>query len=137
MARITGIGGIFLRARDPKALAAWYAQHLGIPLNDWGGAQFLWSDELPPATGSTAWSLFPAYTDYFGPGTAAGPQPCMANYRVDDLDALLAQLAAANIPIDPHREDAPYGRFAWITDPEGNRLELWQPLIAATAGPSE
>ena len=125
MARVTGIGGIFLRAHDPKALGAWYAQHLGIQLTEWGGAQFLWSDEVPPTTGSTAWSLFPADTKYFGPGS----QSAMVNYRVDDLDALLAQLSAANVPIDPQREDSPYGRFAWITDPEGNRLELWQPLV--------
>ena len=124
MARVTGIGGIFLRARDPKALSAWYSQHLGIQLSDYGGATFLWTDEVPPSTGSTIWSLFPADTPYFGPGT----QSTMVNYRVDDLDALLAQLAAADVSIDPHREDSPYGRFAWITDPEGNRLELWQPL---------
>ena len=130
MARITGIGGVFFRARDPKALAAWYAQHLGIQLTDWGGAQFLWPDEVPPTTGSTAWSLFPADTKYFGPGS----QSAMVNYRVDDLDALLAQLAAANVPIDPHREDSSYGRFAWITDPEGNRLELWQPLVTPPEG---
>jgi len=124
MARVTGIGGIFLRARDPKALSAWYAQHLGIQLADYGGATFLWSDEVPPSTGSTTWSLFPADTTYFG----SGQQSTMVNYRVDDLDALLVQLAAAGVPIDPNREDYPYGRFAWITDPEGNRLELWQPL---------
>jgi predicted enzyme related to lactoylglutathione lyase len=127
MARVTGIGGIFFRARDPKALGAWYAQHLGIPLTEWGGAQFLWSDEVPPTTGSTAWSIFPADTKYFGPGQ----QYTMVNYRVDDLDALLAQLTAAGVSIDPKREDAPYGRFAWITDPEGNRVELWQPLVPA------
>jgi predicted enzyme related to lactoylglutathione lyase len=127
MARVTGIGGVFLRARDPKALGAWYAQHLGIQLSEWGGAQFLWSDEVPATTGSTAWSLFPADTKYFG----SGPQSCMVNYRVDDLDALLTQLAAAGVPIDPKRDDADYGRFAWITDPEGNRVELWQPLVPA------
>jgi predicted enzyme related to lactoylglutathione lyase len=125
MARVTGIGGIFLRASDPKALSDWYAQHLGIQLNDWGGAQFLWSDEVPSTTGSTAWNIFPADTKYFGPTT----QPYMVNYRVDDLDALLTQLAAAGVPIDPKREAASYGRFAWITDPEGNRIELWQPLV--------
>jgi predicted enzyme related to lactoylglutathione lyase len=125
MARVTGIGGIFLRARDPKALSAWYGRHLGIQLTEWGGAQFLWSDEVPPTTGSTAWSIFPADTKYFG----SGPQPYMVNYRVDDLDALLARLEAAGVPIDPHRDDSDYGRFAWITDPEGNRVELWQPLV--------
>ena len=124
MARVTGIGGVFLRARDPKALSAWYAEHLGIQLSDYGGATFLWTDEVPATTGSTTWSLFPEATKYFGPG----PQTAMVNYRVDDLDALLAQLTAAGVTIDPKREDASYGRFAWIVDPEGNRLELWQPL---------
>jgi predicted enzyme related to lactoylglutathione lyase len=130
MARVTGIGGIFLRARDPKALTAWYAKHLGITINDYGGATFLWTDELPPTTGMTAWSLFPEDTTYFGPGDKRGPQQAMVNYRIDDLDALLAQLTAEGIPIDPHREDYNYGRFAWITDPEGNRIELWQPLVS-------
>jgi catechol 2,3-dioxygenase-like lactoylglutathione lyase family enzyme len=133
MARVTGIGGIFLRARDPKSLSAWYAKHLGIQLSDYGGATFLWSrgiqpDELPDSTGSTIWSLFPEDTPYFGKGNEKGLQQCMVNYRVDNLDQLLTDLAAANVPIDPHREDASYGRFAWITDPEGNRIELWQPL---------
>jgi predicted enzyme related to lactoylglutathione lyase len=133
MARVTGIGGIFLRARDPKGLAAWYGQHLGVQITDWGGANFLWSDEVPPTTGSTAWSLFPADTKHFGPG----PQTAMVNYRVDDLDALLAQLAAAGVTIDPHREeDVSFGRFAWITDPEGNRVELWQPLVVPDSPPA-
>ncbi len=135
MARVTGIGGIFLRSSNPEALAAWYADNLGVHLTDWGGAHFLWSDEVPPTTGRTAWSIFPSDTPYFGPGTVAGPQQTMINYRVDDLDALLAKLAAANVFIDPHREDYAYGRFAWINDPDGNRLELWQPLAPPTNSP--
>jgi predicted enzyme related to lactoylglutathione lyase len=131
MARVTGIGGIFLRARDPKTLSAWYAKHLGIQLNDWGGAAFRWSDEVPANTGTTAWSLFPDNTTYFGSGNEKGVQQAMVNYRVDDLDALLAQLTAAGVTIDPHREDSDFGRFAWIVDPEGNRVELWQPLPTA------
>jgi predicted enzyme related to lactoylglutathione lyase len=124
MARVTGIGGIFLKAKDPKALAAWYVENLGLQLSEYGGATLLWSDEIPAGTGSTTWSLFPEDSKHFGPG----PQRAMVNYRVDDLDALLAALQQKGVPIDPRREDASYGRFAWITDPEGNRLELWQPL---------
>jgi len=128
MARVTGIGGVFLRARDPKSLSAWYVKHLGITLSDYGGATFLWSDEVPPTTGMTTWSLFPESSKHFGPGNERGPQQAMINYRVDNLEELLTQLAAENIPIDPKRESADYGHFAWITDPEGNRIELWQPL---------
>jgi len=125
MARVTGIGGVFFRARDPKALAAWYAKHLGIQVQPWGGAKFVWSDEVPAGTGATAWNPFPQDTKYFG----SSGQAYMINYRVDDLDALLAQLKASGVAPDPHREDSSFGRFAWITDPEGNRLELWQPLV--------
>ncbi len=124
MARVTGIGGVFLRSTDPKATAKWYAEHLGITLSDFNGTAFQWSDEVPAGTGMTAWSAFPQDTSYFGDG----PQPFMINYRVDDLDALLASLAAAGVWIDPKREDASYGRFAWIKDGDGNRVELWQPL---------
>jgi predicted enzyme related to lactoylglutathione lyase len=125
MARVTGIGGVFFKARDPKALAAWYGEHLGIAINDWGGTSFLWSDEIPATTGQTAWSLFPADTKHFGPGD----QTAMIDYRVDDLDGLLAKLETAGVWIDPKREDASYGKFAWIKDLEGNRVELWQPLV--------
>ena len=99
MARVTGIGGIFLKARDPKALSAWYAEHLGIKLSDYGGATMMWTDEIPAGTGQTVWSLFPEGSPYFGP---AG-QRSMVNYRVDDLDGLLEQLRAANVAIDPKR----------------------------------
>jgi predicted enzyme related to lactoylglutathione lyase len=124
MARVTGIGGVFLRSSDPKATAKWYAEHLGITLSDFNGAAFQWSDEVPAGTGMTAWSTFPQDTSYFGDGQ----QQFMINYRVDDIDALLASLSAAGVWIDPKREDASYGRFAWIKDCDGNRLELWQPL---------
>ena len=124
MARVTRIGGIVIRSPAPKALAAWYAAHLGVSLTDYGGISFLWSDEVPAGTGMTIWSAFPQNTKYFGPGE----QPVMINYRVDDLDGLLAQLTAAGVWIDPKRDDSSYGRFAWIRDPDGNRLELWQPL---------
>jgi predicted enzyme related to lactoylglutathione lyase len=124
MARVTGIGGVFLRSKDPKALAQWYVEHLGIRLSDYGGATFEWSDEVPAGTGATAWSTFPQDTKYFG----EGQQAVMINYRVDDMDALLAQLTAAGVWIDPKRDDSEFGRFAWIKDCDGNRLELWQPL---------
>jgi predicted enzyme related to lactoylglutathione lyase len=129
MARVTGIGGIFLRARDPKSLSAWYAKHLGIQIADYGGATFLWTDEVPAGSGMTIWSTFADNTPYFGPGNEKGQQQCMVNYRVDDLDELLAQLSAAGVTIDPKRDDSDYGRFAWIVDPEGNRVELWQPPL--------
>ena len=124
MARVTGVGGVFLRAKDPKALKAWYVQHLGLTLSDYGGVTFQWSDEVPAGTGMTIWSTFADDTKYFGPER----QAVMINYRVDDLEALLAQLTEAGVPIAERSEDYSYGRFAWIVDPEGNRLELWQPL---------
>lgn len=129
MARITGVGGVFLRSPDPKRLAQWYADHLGAPLTDWGGVNFLWTDEVPAGTGSTAWSTFPADTKYFGAAEQGqAPQAVMINYRVDDLKGLLEALAAADVWIDPKRDDSEYGRFAWIRDCDGNRVELWEPL---------
>jgi predicted enzyme related to lactoylglutathione lyase len=124
MARVTGIGGVFIRSRDPKALGAWYAQHLGIVLEEYGGATLLWKDEVPAGTGMTVWNTFPKDTKYFG----EGEQAVMINYRVDDLDALLAKLTAAGVWVDPKRMDESYGKFGWIKDLDGNRLELWQPL---------
>jgi predicted enzyme related to lactoylglutathione lyase len=125
MARVTGIGGVFLKARDPKALSAWYAKHLGMKLSDYGGATFEWTDEVPEGTGTTAWSLFKDDSDYFG----SSGQRAMINYRVDDLDGMLAQLKEAGVWIDPKQDDYDFGRFAWIQDPEGNRVELWEPLV--------
>ena len=125
MARVTGIGGVFLRSKNPKALTAWYAEHLGLAVTEWGGVSFEWKDEVPAGTGATAWSTFPDDTKYFGDD----PRQVMINYRVDDLDALLIQLAAAGVWIDPSRQDEGYGKFAWIKDCDGNRVELWQPLV--------
>ena len=124
MARVTGIGGVFLRAKDPKALAAWYARHLNVALNDYGGMSFAWKDADHSGGGMTAWSTFPENTTYFGPGH----QAVMINYRVDDIDGVVAALKAAGAAVDDKRMDESYGRFAWATDPEGNRFELWQPV---------
>jgi predicted enzyme related to lactoylglutathione lyase len=119
MAKSVGFGGVFLKARDPETLSCWYAEHLGIPAQDGGALAF----DGPESTGMTVFAHFPENTKYFGEGA----QRAMVNFRVDDLDALLAQLAEAGVRIDPKREDHSYGRFAWIWDPEGNRVELWQP----------
>jgi predicted enzyme related to lactoylglutathione lyase len=123
MARAVGFGGVFLKASDPKKLSAWYAEHLGIPSQDGGSLAF----DGPESLGMTVFAHFPESTKYFG----EGQQQTMVNFRVDDLDGLLAQLASAGARIDPNREDYDYGRFAWIWDPEGNRVELWEPVPAA------
>lgn len=124
MERVTGIGGIFFKTKDPKALGQWYAANLGIDVQDWGGAVFRWGDAADPErSGTTAWSLFPMDTKYLNPSTA----PFMVNYRVADLDAMLAQLRAAGVQVDEKVDDSEYGRFGWAMDPDGNRFELWQP----------
>ena len=120
MAKVTGLGGIFFKSRDPAALSAWYAKHLGLAVDDWGGVRF---NEDEKRTGYTLWSPFAADTTYFGPS----PQPYMVNFRVDDLDALLAQLRAAGVEVDERVDSSEFGRFGWATDPEGTRIELWQP----------
>ena len=122
MEQVTGIGGIFFKARDPARMAAWYREHLGIRSED-GHTDFVWREhDQPNRIGRTVWSLFPADTDYFGPAST----PFMINYRVSNLERMLEQLRVAGISVDKV-EDHAYGRFAWITDPEGNRIELWEP----------
>ncbi len=117
--KVTGVGGVFLRGGDAAALLAWYAERLGIDVDaDYGGTQFDWS-----AGGSTTWAVFPADTGYFG----RRDQPCMVNYRVDDLDAMLAQLRSSGVEVIDEIGETPFGRFGWAVDPEGNRFELWQP----------
>ena len=119
MAKAVGVGGVFLKAHNPQTLSAWYAATLGIQSGAGGSLVF----DGPASAGMTVFAHFPADTSYFGPS----PQQAMVNFRVDDLDEILVQLAAAGVTIDPKREDYDYGRFAWIEDPEGNRIELWQP----------
>lgn len=121
MAKVIGLGGIFFRSRDPAALAAWYGEHLGLDVNPSFGGTIFNEDEARP--GYTLWTPFAADTEYFGERT----QACMINFRVDNLDALLTRLAAAGVWVDERREDGDFGRFGWIRDPEGTRVELWQP----------
>lgn len=119
MEKVTGIGGIFFKAQDPAKLAEWYHAHLGVPVTD-GMADFVWHDKNNPDTvGRTVWCPFPKDTDNFS-------SPLMINYRVANLDRMLAQLREGGIAIEKV-EDYDYGRFAWIKDPEGNRVELWEP----------
>ena len=117
MTHVTGIGGFFFRAQDPDALTAWYERHLGIP--PVGSAAGPWQTEA----GITAFTPFPADTDYFG----RPEQQAMLNLRVRDLDALLKELREAGANVDDTMIDESYGRFGYVTDPEGNRIELWEP----------
>lgn len=124
MKRVTGIGGIFFKSRNPKALGAWYKAHLGIDVQEWGGAAFRWNGpDNPAGSGTTAWSPFAEDTNYFAPSSAS----FMINYRVEDLHALLALLRAEGVHVEDKVEESDYGKFGWIVDPEGNKVELWQP----------
>ena len=123
MKRVTGIGGVFFKAKDPKALGDWYRTHLGMDVQSWGGAVFHWAEDNPGGTGATAWSLFKADTTHFAPSTSS----FMINYRVEDLDALLAKLREEGCNVDAKVDDSEYGKFGWVMDPEGNKVELWQP----------
>ena len=123
--RITGVGGVFFKAKDPKALAAWYRDVLGLPLEVWGGAKLRYdAPQHPPAL---IWSTFPATTKYFAPSTG----DFMINYAVDEMDAFLARLSAKGVVILKRSDDDPNGRFAWVLDPEGNKIELWEPKRTA------
>jgi len=126
--RVLGIGGIFIKSADQKGLSNWYAEHLGIEQGPYGSS-FKWRAHDDPAREHlTAWSIFPNSSAYFDPS----PAPFMINYIVDDLDALLAKLAANGVRIDPKREDYDYGRFAWVFDADGNKIELWEPVPSAS-----
>ncbi len=122
MKRVTGIGGIFFKSPDPKRLGAWYKDHLGLDVSDWGGAVFQWggSDSEP---GMTIWSVFSQDSKKMEPS----PSPFMINYRVADLDALLAALREEGCNVLDDTESSEYGKFGWVVDPDGNKIELWEP----------
>lgn len=122
--RALGVGGVFFRAANPAELAQWYAKHLGLDVEGWGathGASF--SPAAMPEHAFTVWGAFPAATEYFGDER----QAFMLNFVVDDLDAALDNVAAGGGEVVEEREEHDYGRFGWFEDPEGNRVELWEP----------
>lgn len=121
MARVIGLGGIFFKSPDPKALGEWYKTHLGLPVEDWGGAAFHLSAQS--ISGYTVWSPFKHDTDYFTPSPAA----FMFNLIVDDLAQALAQVSQAGAEIVGDVEQSEFGSFGWFVDPDGNKVELWQP----------
>jgi catechol 2,3-dioxygenase-like lactoylglutathione lyase family enzyme len=122
--RILGIGGVFFKSANRNQMREWYSKHLGIA-DKGGGARLPWREhDDPQKEHVTVWTVFPTSTDYFGPA------PFMINYIVDDLDALLDRLKLEGVKIDAKRMNESYGRFAWIYDQDGNKIELWQPLSA-------
>lgn len=123
MGRVVGLGGVFFKSRDPKALYDWYRRHLGVEsAADGSGA--MWRDaDHPEIPGCVVWAIFPQDTKYFEPSQSS----FMINFRVENLDELLNALRADGVQVDPKVEDHDYGKFGWIIDPEGNRIELWEP----------
>lgn len=124
MKRVTGIGGIFFKAKNPDRLKEWYSKHLGVQIDETTCGSFKWRDhDDPNRTGRTVWAPFPSDTDYFAPSSA----PFMINYRVENLDYVLEQLRKEGVTVEDRIEEYEYGRFGWAMDPDGNRIELWQP----------
>jgi len=125
MAKITGIGGVFFKSKnDNTALAAWYEKHLGLKLENWGGAILRWPDDKAEDKGVTVWSVAEKESQWFSPSDSS----FMINYRVDNLDEMLAQLRAAGIEVIKGPATDFNGKFAWIMDPDGNKVELWEPM---------
>jgi catechol 2,3-dioxygenase-like lactoylglutathione lyase family enzyme len=124
MKRVTGIGGVFFKAKDAPALRAWYKRHLGIDVQPWGGAAFVVADpDGKPVCEKTAWLIAAEESKQFAPSNAS----FMVNYCVDDLHALIAALKAEGCNVLDKVDDSEYGKFGWVIDPEGNKVELWQP----------
>jgi predicted enzyme related to lactoylglutathione lyase len=130
MKRVTGIGGVFFKAKDPEKMKAWYGTHLGIPSNQYG-ATFNWYEKNGDK-GTTAWNPFKEDTSYFSPSE----KQFMFNYRVENLEALLELLRAEGVTVVGDMEVFDYGKFAWIMDPEGNKIELWEPVDEAFDEPN-
>jgi predicted enzyme related to lactoylglutathione lyase len=123
MKRVTGIGGVFFKVKDKGKTREWYKNHLGINSEDWGST-FEWREkEDPSKEGSTAWSPFKDSSDYFEPSK----KEFMINYRVENMEALLIELKKEGITIIGEQAQEGYGKFAWIMDPDGNKIELWEP----------
>ncbi|MGA7097969.1 MAG: VOC family protein [Acidimicrobiia bacterium] len=120
MAKVTGIGGVFFKARDPKALQDWYVEHLGMEPDQDGYMVIWWGGN---ERGSTVWAPFKSDTDYMGPEE----NRWMINYRVDDLASLLGQLRAKGVMVEEQTMEDENGKFGWCWDPEGNKVELWEP----------
>ncbi|MGC2112336.1 MAG: VOC family protein [Candidatus Korobacteraceae bacterium] len=120
MKRVMGLGGIFFKAKDPQALYEWYRKHLGIESAP-DGTGAMWHDADNPAF--NVWAIFPQETKYFEPSQSS----FMINFRVENLDALLKTLREEGVQVDEKVERCDYGNFGWIVDPEGNRVELWEP----------
>jgi len=132
MSRVVGIGGVFLKAKDPTALREWYRKHLGMDIESWGGMAFAWGrPDGPGQHGMTVWSVFEDGSSYFAPSTAR----FMVNYIVKDLHTVLSELRSEGCDVDERTEESEFGKFGWVMDPEGNRLELWEPLAPVAAPP--
>ena len=131
MSRVVGIGGIFIKARDSATLREWYRRHLGMDIQEWGGMVFAWSRaDGPGGDGNTTWSIFEEGSSYFAPSS----QRFMVNYIVKDLRAVLGALRSEGCEVDEKTQESEYGKFGWVMDPEGNRLELWEPPPASGRG---
>jgi catechol 2,3-dioxygenase-like lactoylglutathione lyase family enzyme len=124
--RVTGIGGVFWKAQDPAGLTAWYVERLGVPLDSTGAAVLQWRDGAG-APASTVVAPFPADTSYFAPSSS----PFMIDFRVADLDSMLDQLRREGCHVIDRVEEMEFGRFGWVMDPEGNKIELWEPAAEA------
>ena len=125
MKRVTGIGGVFFRSKNPEAIAKWYEEHLGISIGEDNSFSFEWKEvDDPQETGYTVWAPFKHDTKYFDPSNSE----FMVNYRVDNLEELIRQLGKEGVTIVGEIEAYEYGKFGWIMDPDGRKIELWEPV---------